>query len=38
MDDHLGKPISPAALLTVLARWSAGREAAIQEASAVTAA
>jgi PAS domain S-box-containing protein len=38
MDDHLGKPVSPAALLTVLARWSAGREAAIQEASAVTAA
>ena len=24
MDDHLGKPVSPAALLAVLARWSAG--------------
>ncbi|HEX4199514.1 MAG TPA: ATP-binding protein [Caulobacteraceae bacterium] len=30
MDDHLGKPVSPAALLTVLSRWSAGREAAGQ--------
>jgi len=28
MDDHLGKPISPAALLAVLSRWSAGREEA----------
>ena len=25
MDDHLGKPISPAALLAVLSRWSDGR-------------
>jgi PAS domain S-box-containing protein len=38
MDDHLGKPISPAALLAVLSRWSAGREAATGEAGAVTAA
>jgi PAS domain S-box-containing protein len=38
MDDHLGKPISPAALLAVLSRWSAGREAATDEAGAVTAA
>jgi PAS domain S-box-containing protein len=28
MDDHLGKPINPAALLGALARWSEGREAA----------
>jgi PAS domain S-box-containing protein len=28
MDDHLGKPVSPAALLSVLSRWAAGREAA----------
>jgi signal transduction histidine kinase/CheY-like chemotaxis protein len=28
MDDHLGKPINPAALLGILARWSGGREAA----------
>ncbi|HEX5380162.1 MAG TPA: ATP-binding protein [Phenylobacterium sp.] len=27
MDDHLGKPISPAALLAALARWSDGRGA-----------
>jgi PAS domain S-box-containing protein len=33
MDDHLGKPVSPAALLTVLSRWSAGREAPAHEAS-----
>ncbi len=26
MDDHLGKPINPGALLAVLARWSDGRE------------
>ncbi len=38
MDDHLGKPVSPAALLTVLSRWSAGREAADEEAATVTAA
>jgi PAS domain S-box-containing protein len=38
MDDHLGKPISPAALLAVLSRWSGGREAATDEAGAVTAA
>jgi PAS domain S-box-containing protein len=37
MDDHLGKPISPAALLAALSRWSAGREAASEEAGAVTA-
>jgi PAS domain S-box-containing protein len=30
MDDHLGKPINPAALLGVLARWSEGRETAPQ--------
>jgi CheY-like chemotaxis protein len=38
MDGHLGKPVSPAALLAVLSRWSAGREPADQEAEAVTAA
>ena len=27
MDDHIGKPISPAALLGALSRWSGGREA-----------
>ncbi len=27
MDDHIGKPISPSALLGALSRWSAGREA-----------
>jgi PAS domain S-box-containing protein len=27
MDDHLGKPISPAALLNALSRWSEGRAA-----------
>jgi CheY-like chemotaxis protein len=26
MDDHIGKPISPAALLGALERWSEGRE------------
>jgi CheY-like chemotaxis protein len=38
MDDHLGKPVSPAALLAVLSRWSAGREAANEPSGAVTAA
>ena len=38
MDDHLGKPISPAALLAALSRWSAGRDAAAEEAGAATAA
>jgi len=28
MDDHIGKPISPAALLGALSRWSGGREPA----------
>jgi CheY-like chemotaxis protein len=36
MDGHLGKPVSPAALLAVLSRWSAGREAADEEAATVT--
>ena len=27
MDDHIGKPISPASLLGALSRWSLGREA-----------
>jgi PAS domain S-box-containing protein len=35
MDDHLGKPISPAALLAVLSRWSAGREDAVEPAQAL---
>jgi PAS domain S-box-containing protein len=30
MDDHLGKPISPAALLAVLSRWSGRREEAAE--------
>jgi CheY-like chemotaxis protein/anti-sigma regulatory factor (Ser/Thr protein kinase) len=34
MDDHLGKPISPAALLAVIARWSAGRASASETAAA----
>jgi CheY-like chemotaxis protein len=38
MDDHLGKPISPAALLAALSRWSAGREAAAREADPASAA
>ena len=33
MDDHLGKPVSPAALLSILAQWSHGREA-VQETAA----
>ncbi|HZC15712.1 MAG TPA: ATP-binding protein [Caulobacteraceae bacterium] len=37
MDDHLGKPIIPAALLTVLSRWSAGRDTAARESDAATA-
>ena len=28
MDDHIGKPISPAGLLNALSRWSQGRDAA----------
>ena len=31
MDDHLGKPISPASLLAVLSRWSGGREAGAED-------
>ncbi len=31
MDDHLGKPISPAALLGALSRWSDGRDSAQAE-------
>ena len=38
MDDHLGKPVSPAALLAVLSHWSAGREPPTEEVSTVTAA
>ena len=34
MDDHLGKPISPAALLAIIARWSAGRASASETAAA----
>ena len=29
MDDHIGKPMSPAQLLEILARWSEGRELAV---------
>jgi CheY-like chemotaxis protein len=34
MDDHLGKPITPAALLAALSRWTVGRDAALTEATA----
>ena len=36
MDDHLGKPISPAALLAALSRWSAGRETSKEKAGAAS--
>ncbi len=31
MDDHIGKPISPASLLGALSRWSSGREAGAED-------
>lgn len=31
MDDHIGKPISPATLLQAIAKWSEGREAAVED-------
>ena len=31
MDDHIGKPISPAALLGALSRWSRGRDAGAED-------
>ena len=31
MDDHLGKPISPASLLGALSRWSDGRDGAASD-------
>jgi PAS domain S-box-containing protein len=34
MDDHIGKPISPAALLGALSRWAGGREAGVEAAQA----
>ena len=34
MDGHIGKPISPAALLAALSRWSAGRDEESARASA----
>ncbi len=34
MDDHLGKPISPAALLGIINRWADGRDAAKTEVAA----
>ena len=33
MDDHIGKPISPASLLGAISRWSQGRDAAAQVAA-----
>jgi CheY-like chemotaxis protein len=34
MDDHIGKPISPAALLGALSRWSGGREPGVDDLKA----
>jgi CheY-like chemotaxis protein len=34
MDDHIGKPISPAALLGALSRWAGGRDPGAEAAQA----
>ena len=35
MDDHIGKPISPAELLGALSRWSRGREQGLSEQNSI---